>query len=397
MKRVLVGVLALAGLFGVSGRAVADTLHTIGSGATLSGISEVAEPTICLASSPFSQNPTDYAVTVKVDAAKKQFIETYVFRLIHGKTFQDLSDFEAFEVGKDPIKELTNPALLKSVALLQVTEPVYENQKPITHKHIINAMARCTDGLKGVVICKQVTQEGKIDATTMLKFLTNRMPLNLNWLAPCNNAYLHQSKPMTFQQMFDNGIGDADSDNDGVSDAFDNIAGSRRISGPTIIGATFPSADTDKDGIFDDQDVCPSTKADADVNAQGCSDAQLAAQADDDEDGIIDSKDDCADTPADTEVDDDGCSAAQLAASTDTDEDGVMDDVDECPDVKGVEGKNGCPAEDQKKSDTNTNVAPASDADGGSCSMIPKAKTNPFAFLILGAALIPLTTRRSKA
>ena len=73
--------------------------------------------------------------------------------------------------------------------------------------------------------------------------------------------------------------------------------------------------DSDDDGVEDDSDNCPNTLQGADVDANGCSDAQNNVDdnndVDTDNDGIIDSEDDCPDTELEAAVDTQGCSDKQ--------------------------------------------------------------------------------------
>lgn len=174
----------------------------------------------------------------------------------------------------------------------------------------------------------------------------------------------------------------ADTDKDGVPDAFDNCK----------TNENWAQTDIDQDGTGD---VCALKYV---IAPNGVINDPVIASpvTDTDGDGVADAKDTCADTPVGTDVDANGCSAAQIAATTDTDNDGIMNDADECPDMGGLETNAGCPEPetDQKTTDSSTLVQASSDVGGGACSMIPKAKVSPFAFLILGAVLIPLTIRR---
>ncbi len=88
----------------------------------------------------------------------------------------------------------------------------------------------------------------------------------------------------------------------------------------TTVVETAP-ADSDGDGVPDDQDQCPDTPAGTAVNEQGC-------EADTDADGVVDRLDTCPDTPAGTAVNEQGCTAV-----ADADGDGVPDDKDQCPDT----------------------------------------------------------------
>ena len=100
------------------------------------------------------------------------------------------------------------------------------------------------------------------------------------------------------------------------------------------------SVDTDKDGIPDDLDLCPTVPEDNQPpdTSDGC-----PAPSDRDHDGIPDDSDKCPDEPEDKDgIDDpDGC------PEDDFDKDGVPDVSDACPREPGKpnpdEKKNGCP------------------------------------------------------
>jgi outer membrane protein OmpA-like peptidoglycan-associated protein len=91
--------------------------------------------------------------------------------------------------------------------------------------------------------------------------------------------------------------------------------------------------DSDKDGVFDSYDTCPSTPIGAKVNKNGC-------PVDTDKDGVVDYKDLCADTPLGIIVDEKGC-------PLDNDKDGVADYEDQCLNTPlGLSvDPNGCPLE----------------------------------------------------
>lgn len=99
-------------------------------------------------------------------------------------------------------------------------------------------------------------------------------------------------------------------------------------------------ADTDKDGIPDDIDLCPTEPED---HKPPNSDDGCPAPPDRDGDGIPDSNDKCPDQPEDFDkiADGDGC------PEDDFDTDGVGDAVDACPKEPGEpsaeKDKNGCP------------------------------------------------------
>ena len=97
--------------------------------------------------------------------------------------------------------------------------------------------------------------------------------------------------------------------------------------------------DQDQDGIPDEQDRCPDSPANEDVDENGCAESQR----DDDNDGVPNGEDLCAETPEGVDVDANGCSALQR----DPDQDGIEFPIDECPETpldkwsmkKGVESK----------------------------------------------------------
>ncbi len=88
--------------------------------------------------------------------------------------------------------------------------------------------------------------------------------------------------------------------------------------------------DDDKDGVINDNDVCPQTPMGVKVDDRGC-------EIDSDGDGVVDSKDKCPNTEAGIKVDMNGC-------EMDSDGDGVLDSKDMCPNTpKGAVVKmDGC-------------------------------------------------------
>ncbi len=123
----------------------------------------------------------------------------------------------------------------------------------------------------------------------------------------------------------------ADGDMDGVADEMDKCPNSKA---GTKVGARGCELDSDNDGIIDSKDRCPTTPADTVVDARGCK----MAEADSDGDGIVDSNDRCPGTSHGTTVDAKGC-------ELDSDGDGVVDSKDRCPGTAvGVKvGVTGCP------------------------------------------------------
>src|SRR5574338_93134 len=88
-----------------------------------------------------------------------------------------------------------------------------------------------------------------------------------------------------------------------------------------------PPADTDKDGINDEEDKCPTVPGLAKYN--GC------PIPDTDKDGINDEEDKCPTVP--------GLARYQGCPIPDTDGDGVNDEEDKCPNLAGVKENQGCP------------------------------------------------------
>ncbi len=114
-----------------------------------------------------------------------------------------------------------------------------------------------------------------------------------------------------------------DTDKDGIIDSLDKC--------PTVPGLVnydgCPVPDTDKDGINDDEDKCPEVVGLA--RYQGC------PIPDTDKDGINDEEDKCP-----TEA---GPASNQGCPFVDADGDGVPDPDDKCPDVAGPKENQGCP------------------------------------------------------
>jgi outer membrane protein OmpA-like peptidoglycan-associated protein len=114
-----------------------------------------------------------------------------------------------------------------------------------------------------------------------------------------------------------------DTDRDGIIDSLDKC--------PTVPGIAkydgCPIPDTDKDGINDEEDKCPTVPGLA--KYQGC------PIPDTDKDGINDEEDKCPTVP--------GVKEYQGCPVPDRDKDGIPDDVDKCPDVPGVASQQGCP------------------------------------------------------
>ncbi len=116
-----------------------------------------------------------------------------------------------------------------------------------------------------------------------------------------------------------------DTDKDGVYDDVDKC--------PTVFGLPryqgCPIPDTDGDGINDEQDSCVSVPGL--VRYHGC------PIPDTDKDGVNDEEDSCINTPG----------LAQFHGCPDTDGDGIPDPQDKCPTVFGVAKYQGCPIPDR--------------------------------------------------
>lgn len=113
-----------------------------------------------------------------------------------------------------------------------------------------------------------------------------------------------------------------DTDGDGVEDALDKC--------PTVAGlAVFAGCpDTDGDGIEDALDKCPREKGPKET--KGCPDR--------DGDFVADKDDACPDVSG----------RAMYKGCPDTDGDGVSDDKDLCPNEPGLVDNNGCPKKEEK-------------------------------------------------
>jgi len=114
-----------------------------------------------------------------------------------------------------------------------------------------------------------------------------------------------------------------DTDKDGIPDASDKC--------PTVPGVAkyngCPVPDTDKDGIDDDNDKCPTVPGIAKYG--GC------PIPDTDKDGINDEEDKCPNVP--------GLARYNGCPIPDSDNDGVNDEEDKCPNEAGPKSNNGCP------------------------------------------------------
>ena len=108
----------------------------------------------------------------------------------------------------------------------------------------------------------------------------------------------------------------ADSDGDGVYDNEDQCPSTPQ---GVKVDSTGCPLDTDGDGVYDYLDKCPGTHKGVKVDSTGC-------PLDTDGDGVYDNEDQCPNTPQGVKVDSTGC-------PLDTDGDGVYDYIDQCPDT----------------------------------------------------------------
>ena len=120
-----------------------------------------------------------------------------------------------------------------------------------------------------------------------------------------------------------------------------------------------PPPDTDKDGIIDSEDKCPTVPGLA--KYQGC------PIPDTDKDGINDEEDKCPTVP--------GLARYQGCPIPDTDKDGINDEEDKCPTVPGLARYQGCPIPDTDNDGTND--------EEDKCITIPGPKEN------FGCPIIP--------
>lgn len=137
------------------------------------------------------------------------------------------------------------------------------------------------------------------------------------------------------------GTGGRDSDRDGIPDRLDQCpTGAEDYDGYRDQDGC-PDPDNDEDGIPDTLDLAPDYPEDFD----GFQDEDGVPDNDNDLDGILDTVDECPDTPEDFDgyQDDDGCPEDFL----DADADGIADEDDNCPDapedLDGFEDEDGCP------------------------------------------------------
>ncbi len=157
------------------------------------------------------------------------------------------------------------------------------------------------------------------------------------------------------------GCPDPDNDRDGIPDARDQCPNAPETVNGYKDDDGCPELDSDGDGIIDELDKCPAVPEDKngyqdddgcpeggppELPSQQCFDGSVSkpgVKCDSDKDGIPDEIDVCPTAPEDLDgiMDGDGC------PEKDADEDGVGDEVDQCPlepeTIDGVKDDDGCP------------------------------------------------------
>lgn len=128
----------------------------------------------------------------------------------------------------------------------------------------------------------------------------------------------------------------ADTDRDGVPNTNDQCPSTPFGQLTDRFGCALSELDDDGDGVPNGSDQCAGTPSGATVDAFGCS----SGQQDGDGDGVLNASDACPNTPQGQSVNASGCAASQL----DDDNDGVFNNVDQCPNTPTSEAANdvGC-------------------------------------------------------
>jgi len=131
----------------------------------------------------------------------------------------------------------------------------------------------------------------------------------------CGGGEFEESAQATFTVI------EPDTDKDGIPDSKDNC--------PSI--ANQDQLDTDKDGVGNFCDNCPSllNQDQKDSDKDGIGD--VCDSEDTDKDGIIDEKDNCPKTYNPDQKDSDKDGIGDVCDSEDTDKDGIVDEKDNCP------------------------------------------------------------------
>ncbi|MBN1578297.1 MAG: OmpA family protein [Chitinispirillaceae bacterium] len=137
--------------------------------------------------------------------------------------------------------------------------------------------------------------------------------------------------PTEFGIAENNGCPDKDADNDGIVDRLDKCINEAEDNDDFQDDDGCPDPDNDNDGIADAADRCP--------NESGVAENKGCPDKDTDSDGIVDRLDKCSNEPEDKDgyQDDDGC------PEYDNDGDGIPDSLDKCPGNPGPQETQGCP------------------------------------------------------
>ncbi len=122
-----------------------------------------------------------------------------------------------------------------------------------------------------------------------------------------------------------------DNDGDEVGDACDGCSGDPGKSAPGICGCGTPDTDTDGDGTPDCHDNCPDDPDKTEPEVCDCGNADI----DSDGDGALDCLDNCPDDPNKTEPGDCGCGIPDI----DSDGDGILDCVTGSDPYDGTGGR----------------------------------------------------------
>ncbi|WP_332736705.1 OmpA family protein [Flavihumibacter sp.] len=144
-----------------------------------------------------------------------------------------------------------------------------------------------------------------------------------------------------------------------------------------------PVVDTDKDGINDPEDKCPTEPGTA--KYEGC------PIPDSDKDGINDEEDKCPSVP--------GIAKYNGCPIPDTDKDGVNDEEDKCVDVAGLARYQGCPIPDRDNDGVNDEEDRCPDLAGpsenGGCPMLEASKFNASNVqFVTGSSTLTATARK---
>ena len=108
------------------------------------------------------------------------------------------------------------------------------------------------------------------------------------------------------------------------SSSFGNHREMQRVNTNQFTVVAPAPVDSDGDGVVDNNDQCPNTPANTEVDANGC-----PIPVDSDSDGVVDNNDQCPNTPANTEVDANGCPVVDPGPTcTDNDNDGFFAEAD---------------------------------------------------------------------